>query len=177
MALPSRIKAKIFFNKPINPADFTAIFHRWIQEQIFENHLLIDIADYQHVYQGPSIVLVGYEADFIIDLTRGQAGLLYVRKRSWPEGDLTKRIHTVLTSVTSAAKLLEEEDSLEATLDLEKLELFFSDRLNTPNESEIYPALQESVQKTLDEFYKKSVAVEPLKQDFKRSLGFQVKIV
>ena len=74
---------------------FTAVFHKWIQGQVFENHLLIDIADYKHVYQGPSIMLVGYEADFIIDLAGGRAGFLYVRKRSWPEGDLAKRIHTV----------------------------------------------------------------------------------
>ncbi len=174
--LPNRIRAKAFFNKSVNPADFTAIFHKWIQEQVFENHLLIDIADYQHVYQGPSIVLVGYEADFIIDLAGGRAGLLYVRKRSWPEGDLAKRVHIVLASFASAAKLLGEESSLDAELGLGELELSFADRLNTPNKSESYQALEESVQKALDEFYKQGVEVKPIEQDARRALGFQVKI-
>ena len=113
----------------------------------------------------------------LLILQAEKAGLLYVRKRSWPEGDLAKRIHTVLASFASAAKFLREEPSLDAELGLGELEISFSDRLNTPNKPESYQVLQEPVQKALDDFYDGGVVdLEPLKQDARRSLGFQIKV-
>ena len=174
--LPKRIKVKAFFNSSINTKDFVPIFHKWIQNQVFANHLLLDVADYQHVYQGPSLILVGHEADFAVDLEKGRAGFIYIRKRSWPEGDLTKRVHTVLENIISAAKLLTAETSLSSKLDLSELELNFSDRLITPNKPEIHETLKEPVQKALNDFYDQGVELEPLKQDARRSLGFHIKV-
>jgi len=32
------------------------VFHNWIQGQVFEE-LLLDVADYRHVHEGPGVVL------------------------------------------------------------------------------------------------------------------------
>jgi len=37
------------------------IFHQWIQDQIFDE-LLLDVANYSHVPEGPGVVLIGHEA-------------------------------------------------------------------------------------------------------------------
>ena len=45
--------------------------------------LLLDVADYKHVQEGPGIVLIGHEADYSLDLGGGRAGLVYDRNRGW----------------------------------------------------------------------------------------------
>jgi hypothetical protein len=49
-----KIAVKIFVAEDNFAADrFVPIFHRWIQNQAVEGHLLIDVADYAHVAGGP----------------------------------------------------------------------------------------------------------------------------
>ncbi len=55
------------------------IFDSWMRDTPGE--VLIDVADYRHVGQGPLVVLVGHEADRAYDNTGGRSGLLYSRKR------------------------------------------------------------------------------------------------
>ncbi|MCS7047943.1 MAG: hypothetical protein NZ483_01440, partial [Verrucomicrobiae bacterium] len=66
--------------KPLK--DFIPVFHGWIQRQALPGHLLIDVHDYSHVYQGPGILLVAHEANISIDQSEGRPGLLYLRKRA-----------------------------------------------------------------------------------------------
>ena len=72
-----------FFAKP-NPAfDVEAIvpvFHRFIREHAFDE-LMIDVADYKHVKNGPGIALIGDANDYFLDEGEGRAGLLFSRKR------------------------------------------------------------------------------------------------
>jgi hypothetical protein len=39
------------------------IYHHWIQNHSIPDHLLIDVADYEHVPEGPGTVLVAHEAN------------------------------------------------------------------------------------------------------------------
>jgi rhodanese-related sulfurtransferase len=81
---PRRIAAKLFVEPdPGADADvevFIPIFHRFIQQAAVEG-LLIDVADYRHVPNGPAVALIGHDVDYVIDFTGGRAGLLTVRKR------------------------------------------------------------------------------------------------
>src|SRR5215216_2280933 len=61
----------------IRGEQFVPIFHSWIQQQAIPGHLLIDVADYQHVSGGPGTVLVAHEANFSMDGEEGRLGLLY----------------------------------------------------------------------------------------------------
>jgi hypothetical protein len=61
------------------------VFHRWIQQKSFPNHLLVDVADYAHVPEGPGTLLVSHEANIHFDRDGGKPGVLYVRKQ--PAGE------------------------------------------------------------------------------------------
>ena len=58
------------------------------------DHLLIDVADYEHVPNGPGTVLVSHEANIHLDLADGRPGLLYIRKQPL-KGDLRERIRAL----------------------------------------------------------------------------------
>src|SRR5712692_2262165 len=55
------------------------VFHGWIQDQVCEE-LLLDIADYRHVYAGPGVVLIGHECNYSVDNTDNRLGVRYNRK-------------------------------------------------------------------------------------------------
>ena len=74
------VNVKIFAREAaINLADATPVFHRWIQERVCEE-VLIDVADYRHVPDGPGVLLIAHEANYSLDMAEGRLGLLYNRK-------------------------------------------------------------------------------------------------
>ncbi|MBY0396577.1 MAG: hypothetical protein K2X91_08940, partial [Thermoleophilia bacterium] len=77
-----RIGVKLYAEDPaaVRPDRFIPVFHGWIQRGAVPG-LLIDVADYAHVPQGPGVMLIGHEADHAIDLGEGRPGVLYQRKR------------------------------------------------------------------------------------------------
>ena len=62
------------------------VFHEWIRAKKISDELLIDVADYAHVPQGPGVVLIGHQSDYYLDVADNRPGLLYSRKRGF-EGD------------------------------------------------------------------------------------------
>ncbi|MFN8560709.1 MAG: hypothetical protein U0703_03535 [Anaerolineae bacterium] len=80
-ATPVRTQVKIFFRNPeaVDTSAFAPLFQRWIQKQALEG-LLIDVADYRHVFEGPGVILIGHESDYAIENRFGRLGLLYTRK-------------------------------------------------------------------------------------------------
>ena len=75
------IHIKLFVEHPeaIALTDAIAVFHRWIQTSAVPG-LLIDVADYSHVVNGPGVVLIGHESYYSLDVSKGRLGLLYQRK-------------------------------------------------------------------------------------------------
>src|SRR5947209_3852895 len=90
------------------------IFHGWIQNQVFDE-LLLDVADYRHVPNGPGVVLIGHEADYSIDNTDGRLGVRYNRK-ALVNGSNQDRLEQATRAVLLAVKLLEEDASLQQKL-------------------------------------------------------------
>src|ERR1041384_4075108 len=79
-----------FFAKPGSPVELEGVvpvFHRFIREHACDE-LMIDVADYKHVKNGPGVVLVGDANDYYLDEGEGRPGLMFSRKRhgSAPEG-------------------------------------------------------------------------------------------
>ena len=89
-------------------ADFIPVFHRWIQGQVVEDHLLIDVHDYSHVQDGPGVLLVAHEGQFSLNLEDGQPAFFYVRKRPL-EGSPEECLRRVFKTTLSAASMLERE--------------------------------------------------------------------
>ena len=131
-----RIQVKAFVEDPsgIELTALIPVFHRWIQRDALDD-MLIDVADYAHVDEGPGIMLIAHEADYALDLSRGRPGLLYTRKRDLPE-TIGEAVEQALQRVFKAARLLEEDASLGGTYRFrtDELEIAFPDRLRMPNE-------------------------------------------
>lgn len=133
----SRLRIKYFIDDPagINPPELVPVFHRWIQRDALSG-LWIDVADYVHVPEGPSIVLIGHEADLAIDFGRGRPGLAYIRKRDL-EPTLEGNVRLTLESLLAASSRFDEEAALEGRYRIrtDEIEVTFLDRLSVPPES------------------------------------------
>jgi hypothetical protein len=131
---PKRIALKLFATRPV-PRDelhrFIGVFHGFIQEAAVPG-LLIDVADYAHVPDGPGVMLIGHDVDYGIDLTRGRTGLLAVRKRAGDEG-LAALFRDALGKLRAAARALEGDEHAAIQFDTRELEIAFPDRLAAPN--------------------------------------------
>ena len=116
----------------VDPEQFIEIFHRWIADQIADE-LLIDVADYRHVPDGPGVVLVGHEADYALDHARGRYGMLYNRKDVVP-GSNDDRLEQAFRAVTQACLWLEAElDSGLLKFSRQEFEIVINDRALAPN--------------------------------------------
>ncbi len=141
----SKLSLKLFLKDAttINLEHLVPIFHSWIQMHAIPDHLLIDVADYSHVHNGPGIALIAHEANIYFDQRDGQPGLTYQRKLSI-EGTLAERIRTILAATQQAAALLEQSPALEgqARFRTDEIELRIHDRLQAPNAPETFQAIK-----------------------------------
>ncbi|MCY3992112.1 MAG: hypothetical protein OXF50_12905 [Caldilineaceae bacterium] len=135
MIAPNRLSVKFFFEElSIDVESFIPVFHRWIRENVVPNELLLDVADYKHIVDGPAILLVGHEADYVVDVTDAKPGLMYVRKRD-SGSDLSDALGTTLSQALNGVKLTESDVDLKGKLKLrtDAATIVLLDRLNYPN--------------------------------------------
>jgi hypothetical protein len=104
--------------------------------------LLIDVADYKHVPDGPGVMLIGHEADYSLDETGGRLGLLYNRKikGAGPPQEALAQAHS---AALHACKLLEQESVFQGKLAFDRgdLQVIVNDRLIAPNNMETWNRL------------------------------------
>lgn len=103
------INVKVFVEGElgVDAGEFIGVFQRWVKEQHREE-LLIDMADYRHVPNGPGVMCVGLEADYAMDHRSGRWGLLYNRKAPLA-GSNGERMAQALRAAASACEKLEAE--------------------------------------------------------------------
>lgn len=151
-----RIGLKLFAagGVSIRPRELVPIFHRWIQTRAIPDHLLIDVADYDHVPEGPGVVLVAHEGNFSLDLGYGQMGLAYNRKAPG-QGTLAERLRSALRTVLFAARRIEEEPALAGHLRFrgDLLRCFANDRLLAPNSPATLAAFEPALAEVLNDLY------------------------
>lgn len=147
------------------------VFHQWIQGQLLAGHLLIDVADYMHVEDGPGVVLVSHEANIGLDHRGGQWGLNYVRKRPFGTA-FPDRVRTVIGCALAAAARL-ESDLPGTRFRTDRLHLRLLDKLNVPNEAEILSEVLPPLQSVLGGLYGGPVRIEP---HFERLRHFEVSV-
>jgi len=131
---------KIYLENPeaVNLANYAAVFNSWIQEQRLEE-LLIDVADYLHVHNGPGIMLIGYEADYSLDNRAGRLGLLYNRKAQL-DGTTHEKLAQAVRATLTAAQILENENGLK--FNFSEVQVVVNDRLLVPNAAETFAAFE-----------------------------------
>lgn len=155
-----RLQVKYFVegNVHVEPHTLIEIFQEWIRDRVMDE-LLIDVADYSHVHEGPGVVLIGHGADYYFDSSRGRPGLLYNRKRAF-EGDGSARLLDALRRVTNACSLLERDARLNGTVKFDPSEVLIRvpDRLRAPNDARSFEAAQPTLTSVLERVYGRSNA-------------------
>lgn len=171
-----RFKVKLFVDGhiPFDLGELIPVFQRWIQRRSLRG-LLIDVADYRHVPNGPSIILIGHEADYAFDLRGGQAGLAYTRKQPL-EGELSDSLKTAFEQLIQAAHQLENEPSMNGIkFNLDTAEITFLDRLTAPNRPDVFEQLRPSVEAfTVGWYGGEKVQIESVEADPRKCLNIRL---
>lgn len=154
--------------------EFIPVFHRWIQKHAVEG-MLIDVADYGHLPQGPGVVLVAHEADYSMDSSEGPLGLLYNRKSS-SQGRLSDRIVGVFKAALGACVKLETEPEFQGRLKFRAGEalVIANDRLNAPNTEEGFQALRSDLAAALSKVFPSNFDMKRASEDGRERLTIQV---
>jgi hypothetical protein len=146
------VNIKIFAkSRPaVNVADAIPVFHRWIQQRDLPE-LLIDVADYSHVPEGPGVLLIAHEANYGLDYARDQLGLLYNRKAAG-SGNSQEQLQQAYDAALSACRRLEREPEFKGALqfDPSHVEIVFNDRLLHPNTDESWREVQPQARQFFD---------------------------
>ena len=167
---------KLFLNTNGNydSKDFIPVFHSWIQEQVVSDHLLIDVADYSHIPDGPGVMLIAHEGHFSLDQENHQPGIMYMRKTDIM-GDFTERFKNVLEIVIQAANNLSDNNiNKEVDFISNSFRFITNDRRIAENTLENQNLYQDEVQKILAEVYpNNTVQYEDLSSENER-LAFTI---
>ena len=146
---------KLFFNtnESFDSKDFIPVFHNWIQDKIVDDHLLIDVADYSHIPDGPGVMLVAHEGNFSLDQENQQPGIMYMRKTDIG-GDFKGRFINVLSTAIQAANNLSDNNiNKEVDFIRNSFRFIANDRRVAENTLENQKLYQDRVQKALTELY------------------------
>lgn len=145
------INVKLFVKDPekVDLEAVVPVFHTWIQGQIFDE-LLLDVADYSHVPDGPGVVLIGHEADYAVDNTDGRLGVRYNRKAPMP-GSNRERLAQAARAALSAFERLEQDFNLH--FNNREIEIVVNDRLLAPNTDASRQAAEPELRDFLDQLF------------------------
>ena len=158
------------------PSTIVPVFHKWIQERAVPG-LLIDVADYTHLVDGPSVLLVAHEANYAIDETGGRPGLSYTRKQPL-DGTFGERLAVAAAALIAAARRLEQDTSRMTgggiTFLGNEIEFAANDRLAAPRTADTESALRNELAAFGSRIFEGAdVEVQPL--DDPARLGFTLK--
>lgn len=137
----------------VDLAQAIPVFHRWIQQQALPG-LLIDVADYRHVPEGPGVVLVAHEAIYGLDQGGGRLGLLYNRRTrldAAPGEALAQAFRAALT----ACRKLEQEAEFAGAVSFAggACEVVVNDRALAPNDDAGAARLRAVLEPLLDRLW------------------------
>src|SRR5512147_831228 len=145
------INIKFFLENPeeVKLEKYSGVFNHWIQRGAMPE-LLIDVADYIHVHNGPGVILIGHEADYSLDNRLGRLGLLYNRKAAL-DGSVQEKLAQATRSALTAARLLEKENGLKFSG--QEVQVLINDRLLVPNTLETFTALEADLRAFFETLY------------------------
>ena len=145
-------RVKLFATPDSRPhlAGAIPVFHRWIQQNRLPE-TAIDVSDYEHVPEGPGIILVCHEAIYGLDQGKGRLGLLYNR-RTVLNGSAEARLLQAVNAAEFAAGLLEQEPEFAGHLrfDRNQWEVAVNDRALAPNTEATWDSLSPVIRSTFD---------------------------
>jgi len=173
-----KINVKFFLEKggdmPLE--SFIPVFHRWIQEDKLEG-LLVDVAEYTHVFQGPGVMLIAHEANYSLDEENGKRGFLYNQKRT-PGTDAQTHLNTAFKRVLKACSLLEKEPELSGKIKFSPnhLQVFVNDRFEAPYGPETLGALEDTLNPFLNHLFDGEKILLLHEKIPQKRTGFEIKV-
>ena len=143
---------KIFVDGELNAdwEQFINVFHGWVAAQSMPE-MMIDVADYRHVPNGPGVVMVGHEADYYLDNTDGKPGLRFVCKAR-RDGDNLAQVEHAFQSVSAACARLEQEIS-GLRFSRTRFQLTVNDRAVAPNNAATRDVLKTELPSILESLF------------------------
>lgn len=169
------IKLPVASPRSVDQSTFIAVFHRWIRERVLGDRLLIDVADYRHVPDGPGVVLIGHDAHYAMDCGDGRLGLRYTRRRD-PAAPVRDRLGEALRELFTAAIALERAPELGGALRFVTGELSIQvlGRLWARNTPEDLGRFQPEVEAVLGELWGAAPVQVAAESDPRRPLGLRL---
>lgn len=158
---PQRIAIKLFATRSVGLHElqpFIGIFHRFIQQAAVPG-LLIDVADYAHVPDGPGIILIGHDVDYGIDRNAGRTGLLTTRKRAGDQA-LAELFRSTLAMALATARAIEDAGDAPLAFAGDVYEISFPDRLALPNTAESAESACKALEPVVHELFGDAASLE-----------------
>ncbi len=155
---------------------FIPVFHRWIQQDKLPG-MLVDVAEYTHVFQGPGVLLIAHEGNYSLDETDGKRGFLYNQKR--PVGTTEEaNLSTAFRRAFLACSLLEKETEFAGKLKFSpnRLRITLNDRLAAPHEDWSLEEMEAILKNFLDGFYGGAPYQLAPEMDSRKLTGFTVTV-
>ena len=172
-----RFSLKIYADPPdaVAPRAVIPVFHRWIRERA-GSELLIDVADYTHLVDGPHVLLVAHEANYAIDGGGGRVGLSYTRKRP-AGGSLAERLGRAARALLAAGRRLEQDPEAmpegRFAFRGDELAVVVNDRLLAPSTAAAAAGFRVPVSAFAERLFGGGYAMEPLAASDR--IGFSLK--
>ncbi len=156
---------------------FIPIFHDWIRLKAL-NGVLIDVADYRHVPDGPGVMLISHEINYSMDHIDGQFGLTAQRKLGL-ETHHKDRILGLVRAAAAFGSLLEKDSRVGGKITWEGGSFYYmtNDRLHAPNTDESFAAIKSDLEQAAAELYPdQSITVTRVDTDPRARLTAEVRV-
>jgi hypothetical protein len=167
-----------FFARPgynIDDAIFIDIFHEWIRLKKLPG-ILLDVADYRHVPEGPGVMLLTHDINFAMDYSEGRFGLFAQRKSGQADNHRDRILELVRATVTFGS-LLEQDPRISGKISLDggAFHYLSNDRLLAPNTNEAATAITSDLAAAAEVVYPgQTVSITPLANDPRERLAIEV---
>jgi hypothetical protein len=160
----SRVDVKLFVDASsrVELSELVPVFHGFIQRNVIEDELIIDVADYTHVVDGPGVMLIGHEGQYGFERSKGRTGLLYSQRRA-RVGGLQSALEYGLVHALRFCSLLQKEDSLRGRLQWngQEVMLRINDRLRAPNTAQTWQAVEPVAKQVVGKLFGSDFSLEP----------------
>jgi len=134
--------------------EFIPLFHHWIQRDLLNEDVLLDVSSYSHVHDGAGTLLVAHQGNYAYDETFHRRGLIYYNKRDLA-GNLPEKIAVIARKALQACRLIEQSEEMKGRVSFNTGELcvYSNDRLLAPNTDETHRAWLPVIEPFLERLY------------------------